>query len=315
MKSLVLLSMAFVFTSASVTDENETLLKVYTLEKDVKNSSLYYFQKFTNGVDQAIMDGKIKVYSDKELKNTVDLVEFKKETLMPQMRQYIDPSTPYDPYNLIDSQLFLNKAVNTCNHLVFSEKVIEVNTNTLNGIKTYYLSDKQVNKKGIEGYSLVKVFSFWYGKTDLGTLNQKAGDFLSKFSEKLYSPAGALYSDENLSKLKSSNSLWDSVTYYAGEPNETLLILHPADAKAINGIVFSYEGEKEAKEVSLELELESVAPTYELSTFNKYVPWYWSSVKDTKKLFSATEWNALTEIQTYIIYKKVYSYFDFDTSL
>ncbi len=311
MKKLLLLLIGFGFL-ATVQASDENKLPVYTLEKDVKNAGLYYFQKCAKELDALLINGKVKIFSDAEMKKQLDAAEYKKQTLMPYTYQFIDPTTPLDPYNLVDSVVFLNKALEQALHWKWTDKAIEVQINTLDGIKTYYLAEKQASSeiKSKDGLNLLKLFSQWYGEVNVVVLGDKSIDFMQKLASKFFAPGKNCYADQEKKIQLTEESLWDTSTYYAGTPNEVDVVHHPANALAINAWVFLYESESDIKEGEVEFELEMVAPTFEMSKFNKYHAWYWEDAEDSRKRFSDTEWSAMTAIQTYSIYKKVYTYFD-----
>ncbi|TNE81228.1 MAG: hypothetical protein EP332_05010 [Bacteroidetes bacterium] len=311
MKKILLLCIGFGFLTTTQASE-DSKLPVYTLEKDVKNAGLYYYQKCAKELDAQLIDAKIKIYSDAEMKKQVSATDYKKQTLMPYTYQFIDPTTPLDPYNLVDSVVYLNKALEQALYWKWNEKSIEVKINTLDGLKVYYLAEKsassEINNK--DGLNLLKLYSQWYGEVTIAVLSDKSVDFMQKMGSRFYTPGKNCYADTDKKISVDANALWDTSTYYAGTPNEVDVVHHPATAQSINGWVFLYESETDSKEGEVEFELNMVAPTFEISKFNKYHTWYWEESADTRKRFNDLEWSALTAIQSYSIYKKVYNYFD-----
>lgn len=310
MKKYVLSGLVLFTVFSALAQENSTL-QVYTRSEETANATAYYYTRVCKELDRLTLDNKVKVYRDEAMKQPIELTQYKTETKLTYNWQVINPETPEDPYNLVDTFVEKNMAIRSASSLKWKEQVLEIKTNSTGGAVVYYLSLKEVEKQNIgRGYTLLKYFSTQFGDVNPMTILAHSGELLHLLSAKLYQNPGITpYGESGLNTKLKSEDLKRTQTYYQGEDIEMEVRNFPENADSINGIVLSYECEAEDKE--FELEVVSIAPTYKLGKLNSYKPWYWASESEVEDVYTDEEWNSLLAIQSYSIRKKVSGYFEY----
>ncbi|MHB1279084.1 MAG: hypothetical protein ACYC1Q_11890 [Bacteroidia bacterium] len=310
MKKYVLSGLVLFTVFSALAQENSTL-QVYTRSEETANATAYYYTRVTKELDRLTLENKVPVYRDEAMKQPVDPTQYKMETKLTYNWQVINPETPEDPYNLIDTIFEKNMAIRSATSLRWKEQVLEIKTNTTSGAAVYYLELRDIEKQKIgRGYTLLKYFSLNFGEVNPNTILAHSGELLHMLSAKLYENPGITpYGESGLNTKLKSEDLKKTQTYYQGEEIETQVNNFPANADSINGIVFSYESE--ASEEEFELEVVSMSPTYKLGKFNPNKPWYWASESEVEEVFTDEEWSSLLAIQSYSIRKKVSGYFEY----
>ena len=103
-----LLSGLFSFLAFAAIAQESSIVQVSTTGTDVNQATMYYYSHFTKNLDALILENKLHVYKDEDLKQEVNLETFKKETLLSAMWQIINPENPDDPFDLIDTVVSAN---------------------------------------------------------------------------------------------------------------------------------------------------------------------------------------------------------------
>ena len=119
-----LLSGLFSFLAFAAIAQESSIVQVSTTGTDVNQATMYYYSHFTKNLDALILENKLHVYKDEDLKQEVNLETFKKETLLSAMWQIINPENPDDPFDLIDTVVSANQAVVTAESLIWKKKSI-----------------------------------------------------------------------------------------------------------------------------------------------------------------------------------------------
>lgn len=310
MKKYVLGGLVF-FTVVSARSQENSMLQVYTRSEETANATAYYYTRVTKELDQLTLENKITVYRDEAMKQPIDPTQYKTETKLTYNWQVINPETPDDPYNLVDTFLEKNMAVRSASSLRWKEKVLEIKTNSTGGEVLYYLELRAIEKQNIgRGYTLLKYFSTNFGEVNPTTILTYSSELLHMLSGKLYENPGITpYKEAGLSTRLKSEDLKKTQTYYQGEDIEIQFSSFPAHADSINAIVLSYKTEADDNE--FELELVSVSPTFQMIQHNPYKSWYWASESEVEEVYTDEEWNSLLAIQSYSIRKKVFGYFEY----
>ncbi len=311
MKKYVLSGLVLFTVFSALAQENSTL-QVYTRSEETANATAYYYTRVTKELDRLTLENKVPVYRDEAMKQPIDPTQYKTETKLTYNWQVINPETPEDPYNLVDTIFEKNMAIRSASSLKWHEQVLEIKTNSTSGAVVYYLSLKELEKQEIgRGYTLLKYFSKNFGDVNPTTILAHSGELLHLLSAKLYENPGITpYRESGLNTKLKSADLKKRQTYHQGEIMEMVVSTFPANADSINGIVLSYEYETNEEEV--ELEVVSIAPTYNLGgRLNPYKPWYWASESEVEEVYTDQEWNSLLAIQSYSIRKKVFGYFEY----
>lgn len=310
MKKYVLSGLVL-FTVFSARAQENSLLHVYTRSDETAKATAYYYTRVTKELDQLTLDNKVNVYHDENMKQPIDLVQYKAETKLKYTWQVINPETPDDPYNLVDTNFEMNQAIRSAGSLKWKEQVLEIKTTNTSGSVVYYLSLKEIEKQEIgRGYTLLKFFSKNFGEVNPTSIQANSGELFHRLSAKLYeNPDITPYRESGLSTKLQNEDLKKTQTYYQGEEIEMSVSTFPANSDSINGIVLSYQSEVEGDE--FELEVVAVSPTYQLGKFNPYKSWYWASETEVEEVYTDEEWNSLLAIQSYSIRKKVFGYFEY----
>ncbi|MBI1222223.1 MAG: hypothetical protein GC180_06420 [Bacteroidetes bacterium] len=294
----------------SVMAQQSSLLRVSSTETDVAQATNYYYSQFSRQVDQLIAKSKIQVYRDVNLKEKIQADQFMKETLLKYTAQIIDPLTPEDPYNLIDTILWENQAISTSEFLIWKGEAIEVSTKNLEGSATYYLSNKEVQKQVAgKAYQLISLYSTHFGQVNSESLTKNSQAFLKLFTNRLFNSESLTpFTDATLKKEMKKEDLNKSRTYNWGDRSVTYFY-YPLNADSANGLVMSYETDED--EDAFELENQAVSLMYHPGNGSGAMSWYWSSFDSVKKLYSDQEWTSLMAIQSYSIKKKINRNFEY----
>ncbi|HCS20353.1 MAG TPA: hypothetical protein DIW47_07300 [Bacteroidetes bacterium] len=310
MKKYVLSSLVLFTFFSALAQENNTL-QVYTRNEETANATAYYYTRITKELDRLTLENKVMVYRDEEMKQAVDPAQYKAETKITYNWQVINPETPEDPYNLVDTFVERNMAIRSASSLRWKEQVLEIKTNNNRGEVVYYLELREIEKQNIgRGYTLLKYFSFNFGEVNPMTILEHSGELLHMLSAKLYENPGITpYKESGLYTKLKTEDLKRTQIYHQGEVMEMVVSTFPANSDSINGIVLSYE--YEANEEEIEMEVVSIAPTYKLGKLNAYKPWYWASESEVEEVYTDEEWNSLLAIQSYSIRKKVFANFEY----
>jgi len=294
----------------AIASAQSSLLRVYTMDKDVEKAGFYYYKSFGQELEKELLSGVIPVYSDPEGKKQIDVKSFNEENDMHRLIQIINPETPDDPYNLIDTQMHYKHPVSEANYMHWHDKMLEFRSNTLKGLKSYYVRLNDLNDfEYQDGYALLQLFSKQEGQISPSIIQNTSSALLLALNKKMYEPTDIqCFRDDKGENEISKTELYDTLLYYKGSDMAREVYYYPKSEEDLRGIVMSYASERENTE--FELEVYSIAPLYELQGLSKAKPWYWAGVDDAEDLFTAMEWNALMSIQSYSLKRKIFSSFE-----
>jgi len=288
--------------------QESSIVQVSTTGTDVNQAAMYYYGHLTKKLDALILENKLHVYKDEDLKQEMSLDTFKKETLLSAMWQIINPQNPDDPFDLIDTVISANQAVVTAESLTWKKKCIEFKTKNISGPAMYYLEIKEVEKNYKQrGYVLLHTFSQQFGSVNNASLNANADKFLNNLCSAFFTAPSDIYENGNLTRKMDQSTLNRQITFKRGERDPETIQYYPSTADAISGFVMGYLSDSEEDEI--EFNYFSFAPTYKLSANNN--PWYWISTDQAQDHFSAVQWICIQVIQSYTLRKRLNPYFKY----
>jgi len=302
-----LLSGLFSFLAFAAIAQESSIVQVSTTGTDVNQATMYYYSHFTKNLDALILENKLHVYKDEDLKQEVNLETFKKETLLSAMWQIINPENPDDPFDLIDTVVSANQAVVTAESLIWKKKSIEVKTKNISGPANYYLATKEVEKNYKQrGYVLLRTFSQQFGAINSASLNANSDKFLNDLCSAFFNVPSNIYENGNLTRKMDPKNLKRQLTFDRGEKGAETIQYYPSSAEAISGFVMGYRSDSEEDEI--EFNYYSFAPAYKLGMNNN--PWYWITADEAEGRFSAEQWVCIQVIQSYTLRKRLNPYFE-----
>ncbi|MDX5321480.1 MAG: hypothetical protein LPK45_10160, partial [Bacteroidota bacterium] len=210
--------------------------------------------------------------------------------------------------NLIDTMLPKNIAISTAEYLLWKGNSIEFRSGTIDGKQTYYLSQKEVQKQvNSSEYALCALFSQHFGQVNSANLGAKSYAFLQIWLKPFFETRKlSTFSNQSLTSPLKKEDLNKTFTI----ENEIISItryLYPLALDSCRALYFSYSSEAEEDEI--ELDHQSVALMYRSGNFG-VSPWYWTSSKEIRTLYSPMEWQVIMAIQHYSIRNKIYPFFE-----
>lgn len=287
--------------------QESSMVQVSTQATDVSQATSYYYSHFKKKLDALILEDKIHVYKDEDLKQEVNLETFKKETLLSAMWQIINPENPDDPFDLIDTVISANQAVVTAESLTWKKNSIAISTKNTSGPATYYLASKEVEKVYKQrGYVLLRTFSQQFGAVNTTSLSANADKFLNKLCSTFFTAPNALFENSNLTRKMDRSNLNRELTFKRGERDPETIQYYPSSAESISGFVMGYRSDSEEDEI--EFNYFSFAPAYKLGTVTN--SWYWISADQAEDHLSSDQWICIQVIQSYTLRKRLNPYFE-----
>lgn len=308
MKKYVLFGLLLAFVLPLIAQSGS--IRVSTGEADVNRASIYYYSRLVRQLDMFIAEGKIAVYRDEALKEKIQADQFMKETRLQYTAQVINPETPDDPYNLIDTVLWASQAVSLADYLEWKEKSIQVFTSNQEGKTTYYLSQKEIEKqKHHEGYKVCALFSKKFGQVNTQTLGAKSGEFLKTWTHPFFNASGLkAFSDVDMQRPLKVEDLKKSKTFNWGG-KQVIYNYFPESADSCRAIYLSYRTEMEDDE--FEMNIYSASLLYSPGNNSSNAAWYWASAESVEGLYQNDEWDVLLAIQAYTIRTKIFPSFEY----
>jgi|GEM_PF-2093049 len=253
-------------------------------------------------------NGQITLYQDDKFKDKLTPMQIEELFTKQTVIQKINPDNPEDPYDLIDTMMHMSQPMATAQSLKWNSKSIEVKTNNINGVTSYFLSINEVEQANKQkGYSLIKYLSTRYGEINQTLIATHCDDVIKAWTKPLFKPAPVCFSSSKLNEKMKPEDLKKTRTLTWQDGNVKIFNYYPTTADSLTGIVIAYR--TEAQEGEFELNYYSLSPIYKMSGEMQQNTWYWISTDTAKSLYTATEWDCIQLIQSYSLHVKLNPYF------